>query len=119
MFDTNTTTNSTTGTTLISNTSSINTDYTILNGSGTSSGFSTNFIFNPQTIIMKTKNAKVAIFSVKRNKSDNSIKSSKFIKELWVEVPANISLDLIVAKELGEIFDPLTTVIREIYSVIV
>lgn len=92
-------------------------NYTLSNGVGFST-FSQGSIFthNPQTN-MKTKQTKVAVFTVTRKESDNSIETSKFLKELWVEVPANISLDLLVAKELGVDFDPLTTVVREIYSV--
>lgn len=75
-------------------------------------------IFNPQPITMKARQVKVAIFSVTRDIiNSNNILHSKFMKEIWVEVPADISLELVVAKELGKELDPLTMVVKEIYSV--
>jgi hypothetical protein len=65
---------------------------------------------------MKTKQVKAAVFTVERN-DKNEVVSSKFIKELWVEVKNGTSLDLVVAKELKGDFDPETTVVREVYSV--
>ena len=62
------------------------------------------------------KQVKVAVFTVERNE-DNKVTSSKFVKELWVEVKNGASLELAVAKELDKDFDPSTTVVREIYSV--
>jgi len=62
-----------------------------------------------------SKQVKVAVFTVERNK-DNKVTSSKFVKELWVEVKNGASLELSVAKQLDKDFDPSTTVIREIYS---
>lgn len=78
----------------------------------------TNPIFNTQPITMEARQVKVAIFSVTRDFiHSNKILHSKFMKEIWVEVPANISLELVVAKELGEELNPLTTVVKEIYSI--
>lgn len=65
---------------------------------------------------MKTRQAKVAVFTIKTN-DKNEVISSKFVKELWVEAKNGASLDLIVAKELDKDFDPANTVIREITSI--
>jgi hypothetical protein len=62
------------------------------------------------------KQVKVAVFTVERNE-DNKVVSSKFVKELWVEVKNGASSELSVAKQLDKDFDPSTTVVREIYSV--
>ena len=62
------------------------------------------------------KQVQVAVFTVERNK-DNTVVSSKFVKELWVEIKNGASLELSVAKQLDRDFDPSTTIIREIYSV--
>jgi hypothetical protein len=61
------------------------------------------------------KQVKVAVFTVERNE-DNKVISSKFVKELWVEVKNGASLELSVAKQLDKDFDPSTTVIKEITS---
>ena len=61
------------------------------------------------------KQVKVAVFTVERNE-DNKVTSSKFVKEIWVEVKNGASLELSVAKQLDKDFDPSTTTIREIYS---
>ena len=65
---------------------------------------------------MKTKQVKAAIFTIERN-DKNEVISSKFVKELWVEVKNGVSLDLVVAKELKGDFDPETTVVKELSSV--
>ena len=62
-----------------------------------------------------SKQVKVAIFTVERNE-DNKVTSSKFVKELWVEVKNGASLELSVAKQLDKDFDPSTVVIKEITS---
>lgn len=62
------------------------------------------------------KQVQVAVFTVERNK-DNKVVSSKFVKELWVEIKNGASLELSVAKQLDKDFDPSTTIIREIYSI--
>ena len=71
-------------------------------------------ITNPNT--MKTKQVKVAVFTVTRNEK-SEVTSSTFVKELWVEVKNGASLDLVVAKELDKGFDPANTVIKEIFSI--
>jgi hypothetical protein len=96
---------------------------TVTDGSGlTISGNST--INYPNNLGLSTaitnsnnmsKQVKVAVFTVERNK-DNKVTSSKFVKELWVEVKNGASLELSVAKQLDKDFDPSTTVIREIHS---
>lgn len=79
-------------------------------------------ITNPSAILtvsnsnnMRTKQVKVAVFTVERN-DKNEVTSSKFVKELWVEVKNGASLELVVAKELDKDFDPANTIIREIHS---
>jgi hypothetical protein len=62
------------------------------------------------------KQTKVAVFTVERNE-DNKVVSSKFVKELWVEIKNGASLELSVAKQLDKDFDPSTTIIKEISSV--
>ena len=78
---------------------------------------------NPSAILtvsnsnnMRTRQVKAAVFTIKRN-DKNEVVSSKFVKELWVEIKNGASLDLAVAKELKGDFDPETTVVREIYTV--
>ncbi len=71
-------------------------------------------IVNPNN--MNVRQVKVAVFTVERNE-DNKVTSTKFIKELWVEVKNGSSVELAVAKELDKDFDPSTTVIKEIFSV--
>ena len=62
------------------------------------------------------RQVKAAVFTVERNE-DNTVVSAKFVKEVWVEVKNGSSLELAVAKQLDNNFDPATTVVREIYSV--
>ena len=62
------------------------------------------------------KQVKVAVFTVERNE-DSKVTSSKFEKELWVEIKNGASLELSVAKQLDKDFNPSTTIIKEIYSV--
>jgi hypothetical protein len=80
-------------------------------------------ITNPSAILtvsnsnnMRTRQVKAAVFTIKRN-DKNEVVSSKFVKELWVEIKNGASLDLAVAKELKGDFDPEITVVREIYTV--
>jgi len=82
----------------------------------TISGTSTLNTFSSLTVQnMRTKQVKAAIFTIERNEK-NEVVSSKFVKELWVEIKNGASLDLAVAKELKGDFDPETTVIRELNS---
>lgn len=86
--------------------------------SGTGTTLNTNlsgYTFNPNPNKMTIRQAKVAVFTVERNE-ENEVVSTKFVKELWVQVKNGGSLDLAVAKELKGDFDPETTVIREIHS---
>ena len=80
-------------------------------------------ITNPSAILtvsnsnnMRTRQVKAAVFTIERN-DKNEVVSSKFVKELWVEIKNGASLDLAVAKELKGDFDPEITVVREIYTV--
>ena len=61
---------------------------------------------------MAPKQVNVAVFTIKRDKDTNEINSTKFVKQLWVEQKNGTSIDLLVAKELGNDFDPETTVIK-------
>jgi len=63
-----------------------------------------------------SKQVKVAVFTVERN-DKNEVKSSKFVKEFWVEVKNGGSVVLAAAKQLDKDFDPDTTVIREVQIV--
>jgi flagellar hook assembly protein FlgD len=63
-----------------------------------------------------SKQVKVAVFTVERN-DKNEVKSSKFVKEFWVEVKNGGSVVLAAARQLDRDFDPETTVVREIYSI--
>jgi hypothetical protein len=84
----------------------------------TISGNSTiNYSTNQFQNNMTPKQVKVAVFTIKRDKDTNEIKSTKFVKELWIERKNGTSLDLLVAKQLDTDFDPENTVVREIYTV--
>lgn len=65
----------------------------------------------------QTRQAKIAIFEVTRDKKTNDITSSNFLKELWVEVKNGISIDLIAAKHLRGDYEPETIIVREVVSV--
>lgn len=99
---------------------STGTSAVISGGTGvTISGESTLNTFSSLTVSnsnnMRTRQVKAAVFTVQRNEK-NEVTSSKFVKELWVEIKNGASLDLAVAKELKGDFDPETTVIRELNS---
>jgi hypothetical protein len=66
---------------------------------------------------MTPKQVNVAVFTIKRDKDTNEINSTKFVKQLWVEQKNGTSIDLLVAKELGNDFDPETTVIKVLTTV--
>ena len=84
----------------------------------TLSGNSTLNTFSSLTVQdMTPKQVKVAVFTIKRDKDTNEIKSTKFVKELWIERKNGTSIDLIVAKQLEGDFDPETTVIKEITTI--
>lgn len=63
-----------------------------------------------------SKQVKVAVFTVERN-DKNEVKSSKFLKEFWVEHKNGGSIVLAASKQLDKDFDPDTTVIRELQTV--
>ena len=83
-----------------------------ISGNSTLNTFSSLTVSNSNNM---SKQVKVAVFTVERNK-DNKVTSSKLYGEFWVEVKNGSSLDLAVAKELSKDFDPANTVIRELYS---
>jgi hypothetical protein len=66
---------------------------------------------------MTPKQIHVAVFTIKRDKNTNEIKSTTFVKELWVEQKNGTSIDLIVAKHLDKDFDPETTIIKVLSTV--
>ena len=84
-----------------------------ISGNSTLNTFSSLTVSNSNN--MRTRQVKAAIFTIERN-DKNEVVSSKFVKELWVEIKNGASLDLAVAKELKGDFDPETTVIRELTS---
>jgi hypothetical protein len=93
-----------------------------LNNSGiTLSGTSINSLNYTSTPLtyqnMRPQQVKVAVFTITRDEDTNEINSTKFVKELWIERKNGTSIDLIVAKQLDENFDPETTVIKEITSI--
>ena len=73
----------------------------------------TNFWSPENSKTNQMKQTKVAIFKIKRNKR-GGIQSTTFIKEMWIEVKPNISLDLVVAKSLELDFNPEELVIKEL-----
>jgi hypothetical protein len=70
--------------------------------------YSTNQIQNNMT----PKQVNVAVFTITRDEDTNEINSTKFLKELWIEQKNGTSIDLLVAKQLGNDFDPELTIIK-------
>ena len=70
-----------------------------------------------QTNKMTPKQVNVAVFTITRDVDTNEINSTKFVKELWIEQKNGTSIDLLVAKQLGNDFDPETTVIKVLSTV--
>ena len=70
--------------------------------------YSTNQIQNNMT----PKQVNVAVFTITRDADTNEINSTKFLKELWIEQKNGTSIDLLVAKQLGNDFDPELTIIK-------
>jgi hypothetical protein len=66
---------------------------------------------------MAPRQVQVAVFTITRDVDTNEINSTKFVKQLWIEQKNGTSIDLIVAKQLGNDFDPELTIIKEVYSV--
>jgi len=117
MFETNNSLLATSGTSTINGYSgcTISTGTTLnTNLNGTNNTYLTDYTFNPNN--MTPKQVHVAVFTITRDADTNEINSTKFVKELWVEIKNGASLDLVVAKELKGDFDPETTVVREIHS---
>ena len=61
---------------------------------------------------MTPKQVQVAVFTITRDADTNEINSTKFLKELWIEQKNGTSIDLLVAKQLGNDFDPELTIIK-------
>jgi len=61
---------------------------------------------------MTPKQVNVAVFTITRDADTNEINSTKFLKELWIEQKNGTSIDLLVAKQLGNDFDPELTIIK-------
>ena len=102
-----------TATPLSGNINTIGSSGTGLTTSGNSSYSLSNQIQNNMT----PKQVNVAVFTITRDKKTNEINSTKFVKQLWIEQKNGISIDLLVAKQLGTDFDPETTVIKVLSTV--
>ena len=70
-----------------------------------------------QTNKMTPKQVNVAVFTITRDEDTNEINSTKFLKELWIEQKNGTSIDLLVAKQLGNDFDPELTIIKILSTV--
>ena len=120
MFETSTTTNGysgtvSSGTTLGYSGTSIT---TITDGSGlTLQGNSTLNYSNQIQNSMTPKQVNVAVFTITRDVDTNEINSTKFLKQLWIEQKNGTSIDLLVAKQLGNDFDPELTIIKILSTV--
>jgi hypothetical protein len=66
---------------------------------------------------MTPKQVNVAVFTITRDVDTNEINSTKFLKQLWIEQKNGTSIDLLVAKQLGNDFDPETTIIKVLSTV--
>jgi hypothetical protein len=86
---------------------------TTISGNSTINYSHSNLIANN----MRPTQAKVAVFTIKRDKDTNEINSTTFLKELWVEQKNGTSIDLLVAKKLDKDFDPETTIIKVLSTV--
>lgn len=92
---------------------------TIIDGSGlTLQGNSTINHATPTPVKkMALKQVNVAVFTITRDEDTNEINSTKFVKQLWIEQKNGTSIDLLVAKQLGNDFDPETTIIKVLSTV--
>jgi len=93
---------------------------TITDGSGlTLQGNSTTNHSSTPTPVKKMalKQVNVAVFTITRDEDTNEINSTKFLKQLWIEQKNGTSIDLLVAKQLGNDFDPETTIIKVLSTV--
>jgi hypothetical protein len=85
----------------------------------TLSGNSTiNYLTNQNSNRMAPRQVHVAVFTIKRDPDTNEINSTTFVKELWIEQKNGTSIDLIVAKKLDKDFDPETTIIKVLSTLI-
>ena len=66
---------------------------------------------------MTPNQVQVAVFTITRDEDTNEINSTKFVKELWIEQKNGTSIDLLVAKQLGNDFDPELTIINVLRTV--
>jgi hypothetical protein len=66
---------------------------------------------------MTPKQVHVVVFTITRDVDTNEINSTKFLKELWIEQKNGTSIDLLVAKQLGNDFDPELTIIKVLSTV--
>lgn len=66
---------------------------------------------------MTPKQVNVAVFTITRDIDTNEINSTKFLKQLWIEQKNGTSIDLLVAKQLGNDFDPELTIIKILSTV--
>jgi hypothetical protein len=66
---------------------------------------------------MTPKQVNVAVFTITRDVDTNEINSTKFLKQLWIEQKNGTSIDLLVAKQLGNDCDPETTIIKVLSTV--
>ena len=76
-----------------------------------------NYSTNPISNNMTPRQVNVAVFTITRDADTNEINSTKFWKELWIEQKNGTSIDLLVAKQLGNDFDPELTVIKVLSTV--
>ena len=110
----------TTGTSTINGYSgtSINTIADGYSGLTLSGNFPLNYSHsNPISNNMTPKQVNVAVFTITRDEDTNEINSTKFLKELWIEQKNGTSIDLLVAKQLGNDFDPELTIIKILSTV--
>jgi hypothetical protein len=85
----------------------------------TLSGNSTiNYLTNQNSNRMAPRQVHVAVFTITRDEDTNEINSTKFVKELWIEQKNGTSIDLLVAKQLDKDFDPETTIIKVLSTLI-
>jgi len=66
---------------------------------------------------MTPKQVQVAVFTITRDEDTSEINSTKFLKQLWIEQKNGTSIDLLVAKQLGNDFDPELTIIKILSTV--
>jgi len=83
----------------------------------TLSGNSTINFSNQNSNNMTPNQVQVAVFTITRDEDTNEINSTKFVKELWIEQKNGTSIDLLVAKQLGNDFDPELTIISVLRTV--